>query len=195
MKAVLQGILADPKLEASWLNTVSLMELIGARKIAKTVCRSHPSVEILEHFADESRHALAFKKLAEAIEPKIKSYLCREEAVTYFQSLDHGLKQQIIALTGQEDEFLNYLMTTTVIERRAMKLYPLYRELSTNPVVRDELERVIGEESNHRVPLENMTRERLSQFGPDAWDAMLAFEDQLFARFEQALFLHLKKAA
>lgn len=195
MKETLLHITASPLLEARWLNTVSLLELIGARKIAKTVCRTHPQVEILEHFADESRHALAFKKLALAVDPKVSDYLCRDEAIKYFQSLDHGIKAKIRGLTGADDEFLNYLLTTTLIERRAMKLYPLYREVSRNPVVMAELDRVISEETSHRVPLEALARERLRTFSEDAWQSVQAFEDTLFAAFVAALASTLKQAA
>jgi len=194
MKDILQNITSDSKLEARWLNTVSLLELIGARKIAKTVCRTHPQVEILEHFADESRHALAFKKLALSVDPQVSDYLCRDEAIKYFQSLDYGIKARIRELTGADDEFLNYLLTTTLIERRAMKLYPLYREISRNPVVIAELDRVISEETSHRVPLEALARERLRAFSESSWESVQAFEDALFENFAAALASTLKQA-
>lgn len=195
MKDILLRITADAQLEARWLNTVSLLELIGARKIAKTVCRTHPQVEILEHFADESRHALAFKKLALAVDPQVSAYLCRDEAMVYFQSLDHGLKAQIRDLIGIDDEFLNYLLTTTLIERRAMKLYPVYREISRHSVVVAELDRVIAEETSHRAPLETLARERLWDFSEGTWESLQAFEDGLFADFAAAVALAVKPAA
>ncbi len=195
MKDILLRITAHAQLEARWLNTVSMLELIGARKIAKTVCCTHPQVEILEHFADESRHALAFKKLALSVDPQVTDYLCRDEAMVYFQSLDHGLKARIRDLIGIDDEFLNYLLTTTLIERRAMKLYPVYREISRNPVVIAELDLVIAEETSHRVPLETLARERLRDFSEGTWESLQVFEDGLFADFETAVALVVKQAA
>ena len=48
MKLWLQKIVENPEREVSWLQTLSLLESIGARKIAKTVGQGSPSPEVLE---------------------------------------------------------------------------------------------------------------------------------------------------
>lgn len=65
IKSALRKIIADERVEARWLNTISYLEYVGARKIFRSVATSHPSVSVLDHLADETRHAAAFKVLAE----------------------------------------------------------------------------------------------------------------------------------
>ena len=49
LKQVLARISETPEVEARWLNTVSLLEFTGARKIGRTVADRHPSLEVLQH--------------------------------------------------------------------------------------------------------------------------------------------------
>ncbi len=152
---VLRRICEDRALEARWLNTVSLMEFVGARKISRTVADRHPSREVLQHLADETRHALAFKQLAcDVAGGEVTEYLCPEAAATYFQTLDRALAEWARALLGRDDVQLNYLLTTTMIELRAMQIYPMLKAASKHPNVREELGRVVVEEQSHRREIE-----------------------------------------
>ncbi len=186
MKQVLEKITADPAVEAKWLNTVSLLEFIGARKIAKTVAQQHPCLDVLEHHADETRHAYIFKKLSATLSdsPENEDYLCKEAAVEYFQSLDHGmakwLKEQGFT---PEDCYPNYLLTTSLIERRAMMLYPVYRDTTSQTAVREELVQVIAEETNHRPGIDKQLKNLLSEQGTGNLEDCWQQEDALFNRF------------
>lgn len=185
LRRVLEIISADRETEARWLNTVSLLEFVGARKISRTVADRHPSLEVLEHWADETRHALAFKRLAyEVGGPHASEYLCPREAGTYFEGLDHALCAWAADVVGRRDERLSYLLTTTMVERRAMQLYPLYRASSRQPAVREELRRVIGEEQAHRVGIEKQCLESLN--GRDLAEPA-RIEEKLFDVFLTAL--------
>lgn len=189
MKEILQKIVDNVVLEAQWLHTVSLLEFIGARKISKTVCQNgHPSQEILEHLADETRHAYAFKKLSDTLAPSMpQGYLCQNEAVTYFQNLDQQVAQNIQTLFGQSDSYLNYLFVTHCIERRAMKLYPLYRSMTRHEPVKVELQKIIVEEANHMQPIEQKVLDLLKQNGRVTVDFFHDIEEQNFSHFVQAL--------
>lgn len=183
IQAVLRQLAQSPELEARWLHTLSLMEFIGARKISRTVADRHPSLEVLEHLSDETRHAFAFKRLsAEVAGGEITTFLCPEAAGRYFQALDHELATWATAHTGKSDVYLHYLLTTTTIERRAMVLYPLYKAASRNASVREELGRVVTEEQGHRRTIEDACVERLSAVGASL-DEALALEERLFGAF------------
>ena len=183
---VLTRIAEDPEREARWLNTVSLLEFTGARKISRTVADQHPTLDILEHLADETRHALAFKRLAtEVAGREVVDHLCLEAAMTYFQTLDRALAAWATEGSGREDVRLNYLLTTTLIEQRAMQLYPLYKAATRRPEVKEELGRVIAEEQSHRRTIEQRCIEALAAAGtglvrPRAIEAAL-FESLLTA--------------
>lgn len=175
-------------MEARWLNTLSLLEHTGARKICKTVGFDHPGIDILGHFADETRHALMLRRLSFAVSPKSSNkYLCDEEAVSYFQMLDHTVSEWLRSVTERDDPYQNYLFVTSMIERRAMKLYPLYRSLTGNQVVKSELQRIILEESGHLCQIEKKAGEVLKESGIDDFGHFTRIEESFFEVFENSL--------
>ena len=187
LKQVLEEIKGDAATEARWLNTLSLLEYIGARKIGKTMCQEHPSAVVLDHWADETRHAYALKRLCDEVAPgQCEGYLGKEAAVNYFQKLDEQASRWLGRATGGEDTFLNYLVVTTLVERRAMMVYPLYRAATEQGVVRDELQKIIVEEQDHRVELEERAVELLGEQGLDL-DELGALEADLFGSLIGAL--------
>lgn len=192
MRQVLEVISKDLLLEARWLNTLSLLEHIGSRKISKSVCEKHPSLEVLEHFADETRHAYIFKKLASrghapTIVNHDENYLCRDEAVSYFQMLDSFMTEWIRGATHQDDTYQNYLLVTCMIERRAMKLYPLYKSITRDDEVRLALQQIILEETNHRYNIETHMADILKQNQVKNFSACTDIEEQLFTGFQSSL--------
>lgn len=188
MKEALEIIVQSPALESRWLNTVSMLEYIGARKIGKTFSKMHPPLEILEHHADETRHAFAFKKLSTMVAGKDhENYLCADAGVAYFQTLDKEISDWVARLTGKEDPYQSYLFVTTIIERRAMKLYPLYRKLTRNGFVRDEVKKIIEEEANHKKSIEDKAFRILDRYDiPDFQDCE-SIEERLFLTFSETI--------
>jgi len=187
LKDVLTRIAELPEREARWLNTVSLLEFTGARKIGRTVADRHPTLEVLQHLADETRHALAFKRLAtEVAGREVTGYLCLEAAATYFQTLDRALSSWATQTLGREDVRLNYLLTTTLIEQRAMQVYPLYKAATRHPTVKEELGKIVAEEQSHRRSIETVCIEALAAAGTDL-DQPLAIEARLFEAMLAAL--------
>ncbi|NBD09616.1 hypothetical protein [Corallococcus silvisoli] len=188
IQAVLRRLAQSPELEVRWLHTVSLMEFIGARKISRTVADRHPSLEVLGHLADETRHAFIFKRLACEVAGRedVTEFLSMEAAATWFQSLDRQLAEWATRLTGTTDVYLHYLLTTAVVERRAMVLYPLYKAATRQAVVREELGRVVVEEQSHRRAIEDACQQRLAQVGATL-ESALALEEPLFEAFLSVL--------
>jgi len=188
MKEILEKIAAKPSLEARWLNTLSLLEYIGARKIGKTFSKVHPSMEVLEHHADETRHAFAFKRLSAIVSGgEDFGYLCPEEAIDYFQTLDKTISDWMTKLTSRNDATQNYLIVTAVIERRAMKLYPVYRRITRNGFIRDELKRIVEEEAAHRRSIEDGCLKIMNRNDVPDFEECDRMEEELFARFQQAV--------
>lgn len=183
MQILLEKIVSQKVLEAKWLNTLSLLEHIGARKISKTVCQDHPSLAIMEHFHDEARHAYIFKKMSEALGGKNPGYLCADEAISYFQMLDHSVSELIEDHLECNDAFTNYTFVTCLIERRAMALYPLYQKITRETFVREELEGIINEETNHRVTIEAVVKKILSEGKIKSLESCLNLEVKLFETF------------
>ena len=184
----LRTIACDERLEARWLNTLSYLAFAGARKISRTVAASHPSADVLEHLADQSRRAAAFARLAERVLGTAPSdYLCRDAATTYFNKLDRELSAWATELVGQPHPSLNYLLVTSMIERRAMTLYPLYRSMTANVDVREELDRIIDEDKEYRVRIEEDCIRLLSEWNITDLAAPSAVESAFFAEFWRAL--------
>lgn len=186
MRAFLEAIVTTPSLEAKWLNTLSLLEFVGARKISRTVARTHPSLEILEHLNDETGHAVIFKRLAGSLD-ETSDYLGQEAALTYFKALDHGASAWLKQRLGQEDIHANYLLVTTLIEKRAMRLYPLYRSITPHEQIQEQLRRVIIEEAEHRRTIEDALMSHLASLGIQDIEECLELEQALFERLEQEL--------
>ena len=196
MRDALEIITACPTLEARWLHTLSLLEFVGARKISRTVAQRHPSLDVLEHWSDETRHAAAFKRLALHEQPGELAPLAADAALTYFKSLDEQATRWLLERAQLDQETRGaYLLVTTLIERRAMRLYPLYRSLTARPDVQLELKQIILEEADHRRTIEAALSERLAQLGvhDDIANAQ-ALEDDLFARFHAQLMAALSQA-
>lgn len=188
IKQALDTMVMEPRTEAAFLHTVSYLEFVGARKISKTVASKHPSLEVLDHLADETRHAFAFKKLAVHIggADSDLEYLNLDPAKRMFHSLDTKLSAWVTAAVGADDEYLNYLLVTTMIERRAMQLYPLYRAATQSDTVRAALSEIIVEEQNHRILLEERCVAALAVHGLDLAPA-LAIEAEAFSMFWRTL--------
>lgn len=206
MREILKKITADKNLEARWLNTLSLLEFIGARKICRSVCENHPQSFVLEHFADESRHAHAFKKMHDNLVSTINqdrfssdnSYLCHDQAVSYFQMLDQLVNEKIQEAKLEKAQFINYLLVTHLIEKRAMLVYPLYSHLTQYSDIKNQLDQIIQEEASHRSFVKEQIQKALKQQNQIGFiEICESIEEQLFFSFEQSLKkeLSFKKAA
>jgi hypothetical protein len=176
----LKEVTRDPGRHARFLNTLSLLEYIGVRKILKSQPAASLSAEMLEHILEEARHAAILKRLALRVggaavaDYGAPALLCGEEARRYIQTLDRGA-----AIDLRESGFpaiapaVNYLYTTLLIEERAGRVYPVYEPLLAAlglggvlaGIVREEeghlsavMRRVVQEDSGHPTRLERLRR-------------------------------------
>ncbi len=185
---ILPTIVAHPELHAKWLNTLSMMENTGARKIS--ACE-HPTLVneiILKHAAEEARHAYYLKKQISKISAGIcptyefKYLLAPVNSYQYLHKLDMAASRyvkQYFSLSGYDLRFAAYLFVTYAIEVRADELYPRYQDILTATSSKVNVKSIILEEEGH---LEEMQKQ-LEAFSPE-WQ----MHAQQVVTIEQGLF-------
>jgi hypothetical protein len=195
LNTILPTIIANNKLHARWLNTLSLMENTGARKISASEDPVTVTYIILKHAAEEHRHAFYLKKQIE----KTGAGLCPTYADEYLVASNYSkyylnmldvevcrYLKTILKLTGRELRFAAYLLVTYAIEVRADELYPIYQEALDNANSKINVKSIILEEEGH---LEEMINQ-LKSFSP-VWqlhaDKAVEMETRLFNDWVVAL--------
>ncbi|TGL62206.1 rubrerythrin [Leptospira ognonensis] len=190
LNSFLRFVIRDKDRHALWLNTLSLLEHIGSRKILLTQSNDDTSEMILRHATEEARHALFFKKAARNIKADFKSgyhtneLLKGNSAKIYFAKLDSLVRSNLkkSELDPFKFTYLAYLYTTTVIEKRAMIVYENYNQLLESQNIEINLQNLILEEEGH---LDEMSAE-ITKLDPH-WEARLEIlmekENKIFERF------------
>lgn len=126
---ILTRIINDKVLHARWLNTLSFMEYVGARKIMKSQDENSIDDEVLEHMAEEIHHAHFLKKaIRKYLSQDATSFaelnlLAKSAAITYFQQLDAMSAERACSARHA------YLLTSYIVETRALDLYTTYEKL------------------------------------------------------------------
>jgi hypothetical protein len=173
LNTILPRIIADNQLHAQWLNTLSLMENTGARKISASEDPATVTYIILKHAAEEHRHAFYLKKQIEKTGRELPTYaaaylIAPAFSKYYLNQLDidvcRYLKKEL-QLSGAELRFAAYLLVTYAIEVRADELYPIYQEALDEAGSKVNVKSIILEEEGH---LEEMINQ-LQKFSPD-WE-------------------------
>jgi hypothetical protein len=189
LNTILPQIIADNTIHARWLNTLSLMENTGARKISASEDPLTVTYIILKHAAEEHRHAFYLKKQIEkTVDGSCPTYateylLAPAYSRYYLNQLDIEVCRYLkkdLQLTGKELRFAAYLLVTYAIEVRADELYPVYQDALENAGSKVNVKSIILEEEGH---LEEMLAQ-LKRFSPD-WEThaekAVEFETRLFA--------------
>ncbi|MDB5063108.1 MAG: hypothetical protein JWP67_2951 [Mucilaginibacter sp.] len=172
LNTILPQIIADNQLHARWLNTLSLMENTGARKISASEDPTTVTYIILKHAAEEHRHAFYLKKQIEKTGNNLCPTYSAEYLIApaysryYLNQLDidvcRYLKKEL-HLSGSELRFAAYLLVTYAIEVRADELYPIYQDALDNAGSKINVKSIILEEEGH---LEEMINQ-LQKFSPN----------------------------
>ncbi len=195
LNTILPRIITDNRLHARWLNTLSLMENTGARKISASEDPLTVTYIILKHAAEEHRHAFYLKKqiektAADSCPTYAAEYLVAPAFSKYYlNQLDVQVSRYLkneLSLSGKKLRFAAYLLVTYAIEVRADELYPVYQEALDFAGSKVNVKSIILEEEGH---LEEMINQ-LKQFSPE-WELhaekAVEFEAQLFADWVEAL--------
>lgn len=192
-KNVIQELIHKPHLHARFLNTLSLLEFIGARKIMKSQEEAQITPTVLAHATEEIRHAQIIKKLAIKVGgASVKSYaeeslMCGEVARDYIHGIDYKAQEVL----GEKDSWRNYLLTTLIIEERAQELYPFYDQQLSQVGLGGPLQTIVREEVGH---LEDVI-EKLQVAGKvsvSMIDAVRNYEKRLFDHFFESVIEEMK---
>lgn len=188
-------LVADNALHARLLNTLSLMENTGARKISACEHKTEVTLIILKHAAEEHRHAYYLKKqISKLSETDYATYadeylLAPADSRLYLNKLDVEVCKYLkseLGLRGYDLKFAAYLLVTYAIEVRADELYPIYQQALDEAGSRVNVKSIILEEEGH---LEEMLNQ-LKQFSPE-WERhaekAVDIEARLFGEWVKAL--------
>lgn len=195
MENLFNIIVNNNQLHSKWLNTLSMMENAGAKKIKNC---EHPVLVneiILKHSAEEARHAYYLKKQISKLEAgacptyEMKYLLAPGQSYFYLHALDiqvcRHLKKQY-GYSGNDLKYAAYLLVTYAIEVRADNLYPAYQAVLTANGCKVNVKSIIAEEEHHLMEME----EQLKVFSPE-WETMckdaVTLETALYNEWIQAL--------
>ncbi len=194
VRPLLRAIVRERAIHARWLNTLSLLEQVGAQKIAKSQRTPFLSSMVVRHLAEESRHAQYFKRLSDRIAPgacptyESRYLLAGRAARRYFERLDAHVTGSLGGEAGAREEHPGaaYLYVTLAVERRAERVYPLYQEVLDETPVPVSLKGVIAEETHHLAEMERALAARDPGWRARA-DEFQAAEEALFGEWMSAL--------
>lgn len=194
-KQLLARIVSDTEKHARWLNTLSLMENTGARKISASEHKTEVTLIILKHAAEEHRHAYYLKKQIAKLDASLcltyadEYLLATSNSRYYLNMLDVKVCKYLktsLNISGNDLRFAAYLLVTYAIEVRADELYPVYQEILDEAASKINVKSIILEEEGH---LEEMIAQ-LKNFSPD-WqlhaDRAVEFETDLFRNWLKGL--------
>jgi hypothetical protein len=189
VRTLLARICAVPGLHARFLNTLSLMEHIGSRKIMATQAKGGAlDSDTLQHIAEEARHAFFFKRQAEAAAGHTLPYsmdtiMAGAQARAYMGRLDAHIARTAKGAAA-------YLYMSLVIELRAVWFYRVYQDVLTASGKQIRLTSLLAEENRHLQEME----ENLIAMGEDLkarLPGFTAYEEGLFGN----LLMGLERAA
>lgn len=198
LRTIIDKITATPEYHAKWLNSLSMMENTGARKISKYEHPIHTGIIVLKHAAEEARHAYYLKKLISKVDANacpdysFQYLLAPVESHHYLNRLDteacRYLKNKL-GMKGREMKHGAYLLVTYAIEVRADMLYATYQDALTTIRSKVNVKSIIKEEEGHLAEMTRMLQEFYPNWEDLAKDAV-QIESALFAEWMKAVERH-----
>lgn len=195
LQAVIEKIVASPQLHAKWLNSLSMMENTGAKKISASESDILVEEIVLKHAAEEARHAYYLKSQIKKTGFKgCKTYQMDEllapvQSFQYLHALDTSISRYLkekLDYSGSKLKYAAYLLVTYAIEVRADELYPVYEEVLRSHDSKISVRMIVVEEKGH---LEEMIQQ-MDDFFSD-WSEhgnfALSIEKKLFKRWISAV--------
>jgi hypothetical protein len=174
LEELLKKIVSDDQLHGRFLNTLSLQENIGARKISANERPETSTYMVLKHAAEEHRHAFYLKKqIGKLQDVDFPTYepdylLAPVSSKHYLHKLDlltSRYLRETMQLNNVQLKFAAYLLVTYAIEVRADLIYPIYQDVLSEANSKVSVRSIIIEEQGH---LEEMIAQ-LEKFDPN-WE-------------------------
>jgi hypothetical protein len=197
LETVLRRCITSPARHRLLLDALSLMENMGAQKIHRFQRFGFRSEYVLQHAAEEARHALFFKQQANRIldtrrdkfgDERLNVDLCSRQ---YLRRLDVAVNRYIkteIGIVGRKQRILAYLLVTFLIEIRANHLYPTYERLLREAGSPITLRSIIAEERRHLQEIDASLRDELGDAAPAAVAHLQGAEDAIYCRWLTSAF-------
>lgn len=159
-KQQIRKFMEFPEMHYLWQKSLSYLEYIGYRKMMKSLPQPIETNQAFQHISDEIRHSFLFQKLAdkslESLDyaPKFGNVLIGM-AEDYFQALDAKIDDWVEKnFTSKNTEYC-YILTSYVIEKRAMEVYPFYQAQLLEDPARHVVTQIIKDEKDHLASLED----------------------------------------
>ncbi len=194
-------IISDDHLHCRWLNTLSMMENVGACKITESERYFAVTESVLKHAAEETRHAYYLKRQIRKLNQTgfgtyQPEYLINAlPSFRYIHKLDYRISRllrQELGLSGGALRQHAYVLVTYAIEKRADQLYGLYQiclKDSHSPV---SVRGIIAEEEQHLAEMEQKIDALFDV--PESWkEQACAIESSLFSTWHQSFTAELTK--
>jgi hypothetical protein len=142
---------------------------------------------VYHHLTDEIQHSFMLRELAEkkftglGHESNFTDDF-RQTAETYFQEIDDQVEDWTGRLFPEKNPYFCYLLTSYIIERRAMKVYPQYYHHLGELPSKYIIQKIIKDESEHLSYIEGKLKDFPVLQGADL-GALFDFEEARFSEF------------
>ena len=191
LEAIVKAVLVDDVVHCKWLNTLSLLENVGARKISASQDSQMVTEEVLQHAWEEGRHAWYLKRQLQKLsasacptyEPKY--LLAPRRSFRYLHKLDVQVSRLVkseLELTGRQLRDACYLLVTYGIEVQADRLYRVYERLLRQAESPVTVRGIIAEEDAHLAQMSQQIEQQFDQ--PQLWiTRVVDMEAAIFCRW------------
>lgn len=186
IQEILEVIVNNPELHKKWLETLSHLENRGAHKIMGFQPPKHAKLFLLQHAAEEARHAFFFKRQIKKLykeQNENSNFLGGSFLHRYLDLLDLSIAR-LLKKSGLSPEKVKescYYLTSYTIEVRAKDLYHAYEKVLKESKSAMTLHALLREEEHHLKEMEESINSDLTlrQFREDC----LGIEARLYKRF------------
>lgn len=189
LDALIAGVTRVQDRHARFLNTLSMLEHMGSRRIMLTRGAGNLDQTTLKHMADESRHAFFFKRQADRFAGRSLGYVDADmiapaSARMYFRRLEARIAAD--ARNDPDPSRVTYLYMSLIVEVRAIWAFAVYQMRLDRAAIKLSLKSLLAEEQGHFAAMEEGL-ERAGAASPERIGRFLAIERALFARLLSGL--------
>lgn len=189
LSACLQQIVSKPETHARFLNTLSMLEHMGAYRIMATQSNPDMRQDVLKHMSEEARHAFFFKRQADKVAGESMDWhpsrlIAPSFARLYFKRLESRIAQEF--RKSPKPMLLTYYCMSMIIEYRAIWAFDLYQNVLDESGAPLSLKSVLAEEQGHLDDIEGAIAGH-DAVSPDRLLAFFRKEHALFGKLLGAL--------
>ena len=189
LDALIAGVTRVQDRHARFLNTLSMLEHMGSRRIMLTRGADNLDQTTLKHMADESRHAFFFKRQADRFAGRSLGYVDADMIAPAFARMYFRRLEARIAAEARNDadpSRVTYLYMSLIVEVRAIWAFAVYQAALDRAEIKLSLKSLLAEEQGHFAAMEQGL-ERAGAASPERIGRFLALERALFARLLSGL--------